>query len=74
MGRFFNNDLRVIQWQANHDAFFAAQELDRQEKKGKNKNLIQRQLVPIKVAYNNMIGHQRAAFLAQVIGYINGVV
>lgn len=67
-----DNDPRAIEWQANHDAFFAADELKRQEKKGKNKNLIQRQLAPLKVTYNKMVGHQRAAFLAQVIGYITG--
>ena len=32
---FLENDPRVVQWQANHDAFFAAEELKRQEKKGK---------------------------------------
>jgi hypothetical protein len=69
---FLDNDPRVIQWQANHDAFFAAQELERQEKKGKNTNLIQRQLAPLKVAYGRMVGHQRAVFLAQIIGYITG--
>ena len=69
---FLDDDPRVIQWQANHDAFFASQELARQEKKGKNKNLIQRQLAPLKIAYGNMIGHQRAAFLAQIIGYVTG--
>jgi len=69
---FLDNDPRAIQWQANHDAFFASQELERQEKKGKNKNLIQRQLAPLKIAYGKMIGHQRAAFLAQIIGYITG--
>ena len=69
---FLDADPRVVQWQANHDAFFAAQELERQEKKGKNKNLIQRQLAPLKVAYSKMVGHQRAAFLAQIIGYVTG--
>jgi hypothetical protein len=69
---FLDNDPRVVEWQANHDAFFAAEELKRQEKKGKNKNLIQRRLAPLKVAYNKMVGHQRAAFLAQVIGYLTG--
>ncbi len=69
---FLDNDCRVVQWQANHDAFFAAQELERQEKKGKNTNLIQRQLSPLKVAYGSMVGHQRAVFLAQMIGYITG--
>ncbi len=69
---FLDNDPRVVQWQAKHDAFFAAQELDRQEKKGKNTNLIQRQLAPLKVAYSQMVGHQRAAFLAQIIGYVTG--
>jgi hypothetical protein len=69
---FLDNDPRVVQWQANHDAFFAAQELERQEKKGKNKNLIQRQLAPLKVAYGKMVGHQRGVFLAQIIGYIIG--
>lgn len=69
---FLESDPRVLEWQANHDAFFAAQELKRQEKQGKNKNLIQRQLAPLKVAYGRMVGHQRAAFLAQVIGYITG--
>jgi hypothetical protein len=69
---FLDNDPRVVQWQANHDAFFAAEELKRQEKKGKNRNLIQRQLAPLKVAYGHMVGHQRAAFLAQIIGYITG--
>ena len=69
---FLDNDSRVVQWQANHDAFFAAEELKRQEKRGKNKNLIQRQLAPLKVAYGKMVGHRRAAFLAQMIGYITG--
>ena len=69
---FLENDPRVVQWQANHDAFFAAEELKRQEKKGKNRNLIQRQLAPLKVAYSKMVGHQRAAFLAQIVGYITG--
>lgn len=69
---FLNHDPRAIEWQAKHDAFFAAEELKRQEKHGKNKNLIQRQLAPLKVAYSKMVGHQRAAFLAQVIGYITG--
>ena len=69
---FLDNDPRVVEWQANHDAFFAAQELERQEKKGKNKNLIQRQLAPLKVAYSKMVGHQRAVFLAQIIGYVTG--
>jgi hypothetical protein len=69
---FLDNDPRVVEWQASHDAFFAAEELRRQEKKGKNKNLIQRRLAPLKVAYNKMVGHQRAAFLAQIIGYITG--
>ena len=69
---FLDDDPRVIQWQANHDAFFAAQEVKRQEKKGKNTNLIQRQLAPLKVAYGKMVGHQRAAFLAQIIGYVTG--
>ena len=31
---FLDDDPRVVQWQAKHDAFFAAQELERQEKKG----------------------------------------
>lgn len=69
---FLDDDPRVVEWQANHDAFFAAEELKRQEKKGKNKNLIQRRLAPLKVAYGKMVGHQRAAFLAQIIGYITG--
>lgn len=69
---FLDDDLRVLEWQAKHDAFFAAQELERQEKKGKNTNLIQRQLAPLKVAYGHMVGHQRAAFLAQIIGYVTG--
>ncbi len=69
---FLEDDPRVIQWQAKHDAFFAAQELERQEKRGKNTNLIQRQLAPLKVAYGNLVGHQRAVFLAQIIGYITG--
>ena len=69
---FLDNDPRVIQWQANHDSFFASQEVKRQEKKGKNTNLIQRQLAPLKVAYGKMVGHQRAAFLAQIIGYVTG--
>jgi hypothetical protein len=69
---FLDNDPRAIQWQANHDAFFAAQELERQEKKGKNTNLIQRQLAPLKVAYGRMVGHQRAVFLSQIIGCITG--
>jgi hypothetical protein len=69
---FLENDPRVVQWQANHDAFFAAQELQRQEKKGKNTNLIQRQLAPLKVAYGRMVGHHRAVFLAQIISYITG--
>ena len=69
---FLDNDPRVIGWQASHDAFFAAQELERQEKRGKNTNLIQRRLAPLKVAYNGMVGHQRAAFLAQIIGYVTG--
>lgn len=69
---FLDNDPRVVEWQANHDAFFAAEELERQEKRGKNKNLIQRRLAPLKVAYSKMVGHQRAAFLAQIIGYITG--
>lgn len=67
-----DNDPRVIGWQANHDAFFAGEELKRQENQGKNKNLIHRQLAPLKLAYNKMVGHQRAAFLAQIIGYITG--
>jgi hypothetical protein len=33
---------------------------------------IQRRLAPLKIAYNGMVGHQRAAFLAQIIGYITG--
>ncbi len=69
---FLDSDPRVVGWQARHDAFFAAQELERQEKRGKSTNLIQRQLAPLKVAYNGMVGHQRAAFLAQIIGYITG--
>ena len=69
---FLDDDPRVLEWQAKHDAFFAAQELERQEKKGKNTNLIQRQLAPLKVAYGHMVGHQRAAFLAQIIGYVTG--
>ena len=69
---FLDDDPRVIQWQANHDSFFASQEVKRQEKKGKNTNLIQRQLAPLKVAYGKMVGHQRAAFLAQIIGYVTG--
>ena len=69
---FLDNDPRVLQWQANHDAFFAAQELERQEKRGKNINLIQRQLAPLKVAYGRMIGHRRSVFLAQIIGYVTG--
>ena len=69
---FLDNDPRVVQWQATHDAFFAGQELERQEKQGRNTNLIQRQLAPLKVAYNQMIGHRRAAFLAQIIGYVTG--
>lgn len=69
---FLDGDPRVVEWQANHDAFFAAQELERQEKKGKNTNLIHRQLAPLKVAYSKMVGHQKAVFLAQVIGYITG--
>ncbi len=69
---FLDNDLRVVEWQANHDAFFAAEEIERQEKKGKNTNLVQRQLAPLKVAYSKMVGHQRAAFLAQIIGYVTG--
>jgi hypothetical protein len=69
---FLDNDPRVVEWQANHDAFFAAQELERQEKKGKNKNLIQRHLAPLKVAYSKMVGHQWAVFLAQIIGYVTG--
>ena len=69
---FLDEDPRVVEWQAKHDAFFAAQELERQEKKGKNTNLIQRQLAPLKVAYGKMVGHQRAAFLAQIIGYVTG--
>jgi len=69
---FLENDPRVVEWQANHDAFFATEELKRQEKKGKNRNLIQRRLAPLKVAYNKMVGHQRAAFLAQIIGYVTG--
>jgi len=44
----------------------------RQEKKGKNTNLIQRQLALLKVAYGHMVGHQRVAFLAQIIGYVTG--
>jgi hypothetical protein len=63
---FLENDPRVVEWQANHDAFFAAEKLKRQEKKGKNRNLIHRHLAPLKVAYNKMVGHQRAAFLAQI--------
>jgi len=69
---FLDNDPRVVEWQARHDAFFAAQELERQEKKGKNKNLIQRHLAPLKVAYSKMVGHQRAVFLAQIVGYVTG--
>ena len=69
---FLDDDPRVLEWQAKHDAFFAAQELERQEKKGKNTNLIQRQLAPLKVAYGHMVGHQRAAFLAQISGYVTG--
>ena len=69
---FLDDDPRVVEWQAKHDAFFAAQEVERQEKKGKNTNLIQRQLAPLKVAYGHMVGHQRAAFLAQIIGYVTG--
>lgn len=69
---FLENDPQVVHWQANHDAFFAAEELKRQEKKGKNKNLIQQRLAPLKIAYSKMVGHQRAVFLAQIIGYITG--
>jgi hypothetical protein len=54
------------------DAFFAAQELERQEKKGKNTNLIHRQLAPLKVTYSKMVGHQRAVFLSQIISYVTG--
>ncbi len=71
-GGFPDDDPRVLEWQAKHDTYFAAQELERQEKKGKNTNLIQRQLAPLKVAYGHMVGHQRAAFLAQIIGYVTG--
>ena len=42
------------------------------EKVLKNTNLIQRHLAPLKIAYGKMVGHQRAAFLAQIIGYITG--
>lgn len=69
---FLENDPRVMQWQAEQDAFHVAKTLEQQEKKGKNRNLVQEQLAPIKVAYHKMVGHQRAAFLAQVIGYVTG--
>lgn len=69
---FLHKDPRVIEWQANHDAFHAAQLLEREEKKGKNTNLIHARLAPLKVAYSKMVGHQRAVFLAQIIGYVTG--
>ena len=69
---FLENDPRAVQWQANHDSYFAALELKRQETKGKNTNLIQRRLAPVKLAYSRLVGHQRAVFLAQVIGYLTG--
>lgn len=69
---FLDNDPRAVEWQANRDAFLVDEALKKAEKSGKNKNLIQTQLAPVKVAYNKMVGHQRAAFLAQVIGYITG--
>ena len=30
------------------------------------------QLAPLKIAYNQMVGHRRAVFLAQIIGYVTG--
>ena len=69
---FLENDPRVVQWQAKHDAFFAGKQLAKQEANGKNTNLVHKQLAPLKVAYNKMVGHQRAVFLAQIIGYVTG--
>lgn len=69
---FLSNDPRVVEWQAKHDAFHIDQERQREEKKGKTTNLIQRQLAPLKLAYAGMVGHRRAAFLAEIIGYVTG--
>ena len=69
---FLENDDRVQEWQMEHDTFYAAIEAERLEKKGKQRNVVHEQLLPIKVAYSKARGRQRAALLALVIGYITG--
>jgi hypothetical protein len=70
-GRLENDD-RVLQWQAEHDAFLMRQELESREKKEKVVNEIHEQLKPIRAAYRSLVGRQRTVFLAQIIAFVTG--
>ena len=69
---FLENDPRVMDWQAICDTFHHAKMLVAQKKKGKNKNLVQERLAPLKVLYSQMVGRNRVVLLAQIIGYVTG--
>lgn len=69
---FLENEPRCSEWQARADAFAIEQKMVAMEKAGKSRNLIHEHLAPIKLAYSEMVGHNRHAFLAMVIAYITG--
>jgi len=70
-GRLTNDD-RVLQWQAEHDAFLMQKELESREKKEKATNELHDQLQPVRAVYRSLRGRQRTVFLAQIIAFLTG--
>jgi hypothetical protein len=69
---FLENDPRKVEWQAQASLFRAELELKKREKKNAGRNAMKEALAPVKIAYNNLIGRNRALYLAEAVAYITG--
>lgn len=68
----WDDDAQVVKWQAEHDAARAADRARRRHNREGKRNLVEERLKPIRDVYWKCNGLERAALLAQVVGYITG--
>jgi hypothetical protein len=68
----WDDEAQVVEWQARHDATQAADRARRRHNREAKRNFVEEQLGPIRKAYWKCSGLERAALLAQVVGYITG--
>ncbi len=68
----WDNTEQVVEWQARHDATIAADRARRRHNREAKRNLIEERLRPLREAYQQCYGLERAALVAQIVGYVTG--